>query len=135
MITALISVASAAALIQFVYFCRSAIASVNDVELSAHALGVAGLKFGRVTSADFDRFMELVRLCPEQRSERAGIRAVATYYRLLRGVDRVSKLTFPVVSSRLRREMQSCSHFAAVVLDRRISSSRDLLLQHAANRS
>lgn len=135
MITALIGVASVAALIQFVYYCRSALASVNDVELSAHALGVAGLRVGRVSSGDFDRFLELVRLCPEQRSEKAGIRAIATYYRLLRGVDGASKLLFPALSSWARREQQSCSHFAAVVLDRRISSSRDLLLQHAANRS
>jgi len=135
MITALIGVASAAAVIQFVYYCRSALASVNGVELSAHALGVAGLKGGRLAPGDFQRFLELVRLCPEQRAERAGIRAVAVYYKLLCTVDRASHLLIPAFSAWAKREQQSCSHFAAVVLDRRISSSRELLLQHAADRS
>lgn len=135
MITALISVASVAAFIQFVYYCRSALASVSDVELSAHALGVAGLKSGRPGPGDFERFLELVRLCPEQPAERAGVRAITTYYGLVRALDRASKVLFPVVSAWARREQQSCSYFAAVVLDRRISSSRELLLQHAAHRS
>jgi len=134
MIVALIGVASVAAVIQFVYYCRSALASVESVELSAHALGVAGLKSGRLAAGDFQRFLELVRLCPEQRAETAGIRAVAIYYRLLRVVDRASRLLAPALSAWARHEQQSCSHFAAVVLDRRISSSRDLLLQHAAVR-
>jgi len=135
MITVLIGVASAAALMQFVYYCRSALSSANGVELSAHALGVAGLKSGRLAPGDFERFLELVRLCPEQRTEGAGIRAIAVYYSLLRGLDRASHLLMPAISSWARREQQSCSHFAAVVLDRRISSSRNLLLQHSANRS
>ena len=135
MITALIGVASAAAVIQFVYYCRSALASVNEVELSGHALGVAGLKGGRVAPGDFQRFLELVRLCPEQRAERAGIQAVAIYYKLLRSVDRASHVLIPALSAWAKGEQQSCSHFAAVVLDRRIASSRELLLQHAADRS
>ena len=134
MIVVLIGVALVSAVIQFVYYCRSALASAETVELSAHALGVAGLKSGRLAAGDFQRFLELVRLCPEQRAETAGIRAVALYYRLLRSVDGASRLVAPALSAWARHEQQSCSHFAAVVLDRRISSSRDLLLQHAAIR-
>lgn len=134
MIAALIGVTLFAALIQFVYYCRSALASAKRVELSDHVLGVAGLESGGLASGDFERFFELVRLCPEQRTDRAEIRAVAAYNRLLRVLANVSRELMPAVSSWATQEQQACSHFAAVVLDRRISSSRDLFLQHAINR-
>jgi hypothetical protein len=134
MIAALIGVASVAALIQFVYYCRSALASVQSVELSDHVLRVAGLRNQGLAAGDFQRFFELVQLCPEQRTDKAGIRAVAHYYRLLRTLDTAFRKLMPAVSSWAKREQQNCSHFAAVMLDRRISSSRDLFLQHAINR-
>ena len=134
MIAALIGVASGAALIQFVYYCRSAVASVQSIELSDHVLSVAGIRDQRLAADDFQRFFELVQLCPEQRSEKAGIGAVARYYKLLRILDQAFGKLMPAMSSWARREEQNCSHFAAVMLDRRISSSRDLFLHHATNR-
>jgi hypothetical protein len=134
MIPALITVASLAAALQFVYYCRSALASARSAEPSAHALRVAGLKSGRPNSGDFERLLEMARLCPEQGKDAGEIRRVATYYRLVRLLARLSRQTLPTLFSWARQEQRACSHFAAVVLDRRISSSRVLFLEQEINR-
>jgi len=132
--SALICIASTAAAIQFIFYCRSALSSVRHAEVSGHVLNLAGLETRIPTSADFERFAAFVEVCPEQECEGSQMRAVSVYYRLLgrsAGILRGA----PSVFSWIKREQQACSHFAAVVLDRRISSSRNMLLQHAPNRS
>jgi hypothetical protein len=133
MISALIGVASMAAAIQFVYYCRSALSSVRNAELSGHVLGLAGVD-GRIPGcADFARFSALAQVCPEHDREGSQMRAISTYYELLRALARIRPLV-PSMASWAKREQQACSHFAAVVLDRRISFSRNILLQYAPNR-
>lgn len=134
MIAALIGVALLAAVTQFVYYCRSALASAKGVELSDHVAGIAGLRSAKQASCDFERFFELVQLCPAQRTDASQMRAVAVYYGLLRALERTTRGLTPAVSSWARHEQQGCTYFAAVVLDRRISSSRNLFLQQAINR-
>jgi hypothetical protein len=133
MIAALICVVLLAALAQFVYYCRSALASAGEVELSDHLLEVTGMESGGLVADDFKRFLQLVRLCPEHAPDRTEIRAVETYYRLIHALEHASRRLFPSVSSWAEGERRSCSRFAAVVLDRSISSSRDLFTQHVTN--
>jgi hypothetical protein len=59
---------------------------------------------------------------------------VGTYYNLLAVVNRVSRPLVPALASWTEHERQSCSYFAAVALDRRISYSRDLFTQQIADR-
>ena len=118
---------------QFVYYCRSTLASVRNAEVSGHVLNLAGLETRVLHSDDFPRFAALLQLCPEQDREGSHVRAISIYYALLRVLAGILSLA-PRVSSWIRREQQACAHFAAVVLDRRISSSRNLLLQRAVNR-
>jgi hypothetical protein len=134
MIAALIGTTSVAAAIQFVYYCRAALASTRYAEPSRHVLQVVGLENGKPGSGDFERFVELVGLCPELGKDATQIRSVRLYYRMLRFPALLLRRLLPSVSGWARREQRACSHFAAVVLDRRISSSRSLFLERGIDR-
>jgi hypothetical protein len=135
MIAALICVISVAAFLQFfVSYCRSILASCRKVELSDHVREITGISSRNVGAEDFTRLVQLVRLCPERGEDESELRAVGTYYGLLDVFKRMVRPLFPNVASWAERERQSCSYFAAVALDRRISYSRDLLMQQVADR-
>jgi hypothetical protein len=135
MIAALICVISLAAFLQFfVSYCRSILASSRKVELSDRVREVTGIASENVGADDFDRLLQLVRLCPERADDQAEIRAVGTYYGLLYFVGRLTRPLVPSVAAWVERERRSCSYFAAVALDRRISYSRDLFSQQIADR-
>ncbi|MGB0036987.1 MAG: hypothetical protein WBP79_16075 [Candidatus Acidiferrales bacterium] len=135
MIAALICVISIAAFLQFfVSYCRSVLASSRKVELSARVREVTGIASQNVGAEDFARLLQLVHLCPERGDDQTEIRAVGTYYSLLHFLDRVSRPMIPGLAAWTEQERQSCSYFAAVALDRRISYSRDLFTQQVADR-
>lgn len=135
MIAALICVVSVAAFLQFfVSYCRSILASSRKVELSARVREVTGIASHDVAADDFTRLLQLVRLCPERGDDQTEIRAVGTYYGLLHVLGRVARPLVPGVAAWTEQERQSCSYFAAVALDRRISYSRDLFTQQVADR-
>lgn len=132
MIAALICVVSLAILLQFfASYCRSILASTGKVELSERVREVAGMGRGTVAAGDFDRFLQLVHLCPEHEADQAELRAVGVYYSLLHVLGRVSSVLIPGVAAWAERECQSCSYFAAVALDRRISYNRGLFAEQA----
>jgi hypothetical protein len=135
MIAALIFVISVAALLQFfVLHCRSILAYTRRVELSDRVREVAGIAAANVSAGDFDRIVELVRLCPERGDDRKEIRVVGTYYSLLDVLGRITRSITPKIAAWTENERKSCSYFAAVALDRRISYSRDLFTQQVADR-
>ncbi len=135
MIAALIFVISVAALLQFfVLHCRSILAYTRRVELSDRVREVAGIAAANVAAGDFDRIVELVRLCPERGDDRKEIRVVGTYYSLLDMLGRITRSITPKIAAWTENERKSCSYFAAVALDRRISYSRDLFTQQVADR-
>jgi hypothetical protein len=134
MIAALIFVVSLAALLQFfVLHCRSMLAYSRGIQLSEHIREVAGMTGQDVAAGDFDRLVQLVRLCPERGDDRKQIRVVGLYYLLLNIVERITRHVTPGVTQWVENERRGCSYFAAVALDRRISYSRDLFSQQAAN--
>ncbi|MFZ3215878.1 MAG: hypothetical protein WA192_07455 [Candidatus Acidiferrales bacterium] len=135
MIAALICVASAAIFLQFfVTYCRSILASSRKVPLSDRVREVTGVANREVGADDFNRLLQLVRLCPERGDDQSEIRAVGTYYGLLAVLNRVSRPVAPGVAAWTEQERRSCSYFAAVALDRRISHSRDLFTQQISDR-
>lgn len=135
MIAALIFVISFAALLQFfVLHCRSILAYSRRVELSERVREVTGLAAENVAAGDFERLVQLVRLCPERGDDRKEIRVVGTYYSLLDVLGRITRSIVPSIAAWAESERQSCSYFAAVALDRRISYSRDLFTQQVADR-
>jgi hypothetical protein len=134
MIAALICVVSLAALAQvFVSYCRSVLATARKVDLSDRLLEVADVGGRSLSADDFGRFMELVHLCPEHKANRAGVREILTYYRSLNALNRLFGGMISGLAAWTERERERCSHFAAVVLDRSISTSRNLFSEQAGD--
>lgn len=135
MIAALICVTSLAVFAQFfIWYCRAIVAPSLKVALSDRVREVTGIADHDVAPDDFDRLLQLVRLCPERGDDRSEIRAVGTYYGILAALDKLSGSVAPGLAAWARHERQHCSYFAAVALDRRISYSRDLFTQQIADR-
>jgi hypothetical protein len=135
MIAALICAISIAALLQFfVSYCRSLLASSRKIELSGRVRELTGVAHGGFAPDDFYRLLQLLRLCPESSDDRTEIRAVGTYYGMLNLAGRVVQTAMPHAAAWTESERRNCSYFAAVALDRRISSSRDLFSQQLSDR-
>jgi len=136
MIAALICVISIATFLQFfVSYSRSILASSRKVQLSDRVREVTGIPSREIAADDFEHIVQLVRLCPERGDDQTEIRAVGTYYGLLHILGQICHSIVPSVAAWTEQERQNCSYFAAVALDRRISYSRDLLLQQGGDRS
>jgi hypothetical protein len=134
MMATLIAVVSLAALVQvFVSYCRSVLASATKVDLSVRVVALTGMEGGNPVAGDFERVLQLVRLCPSHDDDRTGVRAIVIYYRLLQFLGRVVGSFHPDVAIWTGHEGTNCSHFAAVVLDRCISSSRSLFAEQAGD--
>jgi hypothetical protein len=95
---------------------------------------VTGITSEKVKADDFARLLQLVQLCPEQKDDQTDIRAVGAYYSVLAVLGRLAHRIAPNLAAWFERERESCSYFAAVALDRRISHSRDLFSQQLADR-
>lgn len=135
MIAALIFVISLAALLQFfILHCRSILAYSRRIELSGHLREVTGLTGQEVAAGDFDRLVQLARLCPDRGDDSKDIRVVTIYYRLLDFLGRATRSLIPSIAEWTDTERRGCSYFAAVALDRRICYSRDLFSQQVAGR-
>ena len=135
MMAALICVVSLAVFLQFfVWYCRSILAPSRKVVLSDRVREVTGIAENEVAADDFHRVLQLVRLCPERGDDSSEIRAVGTYYSLLAGLKRMTRSLAPSLAEWAEQERVSCSYFAAVALDRRISYSRDLFTQQVSDR-
>jgi hypothetical protein len=115
----------------FVHYCRSILASSQRIHLRLDVCEAAGVDPDGLAPGDFERFLELVRVCPEENADDRSICAVCTYYSLVRALGRASRGLVPRVESWAEKEQRNCSHFAAVALDRRISCTRRLLAQRA----
>lgn len=136
MIAALVCLVSFLAFVQLMgAYCRSIIASTRRVELSDRVRQVAGLAGNQVGASDFGRLLQLLHLCPDGGDDHSDIRAVGAYYRVLQTIQRFSNSFIPRISAWAARECESCSYFAAVALDRRISYSRNLFTQQLGSRA
>jgi len=102
------------------------LASAQRVDLSDRVSALAVAENRKVSGEDFDRILQLVRLCPEYDADRAAVRAITVCYRAVHALERLFGRLSPDLTAWATRERANCSHFAAVVLDRSISSSRTL---------
>ncbi len=135
MIAALILVISVAALLQFfVSYCRSVIASSSRKNLSEHAREVTGIENHIVRGDEFERLVQLVRICPEPGDDGRELRAVRSYFGLLSLMRAAFGRLAPDVANWAEREREGCAYFAAVALDHRIAYSRDLMAEQMSNR-
>ena len=129
-IAALIFIISISLLLQFfVSYCRSVIGPNCSEPISEQVWEIAGGANRRLRSDEFNRFVQLVRLCPSRGQDESDIRVVTMYYRLLRILRVLTRSLSPGFARWAESEREKCSHFAAVVLDRRINYSKELLAQ------
>jgi hypothetical protein len=135
MMAIIICVFSIAALLPFVvWYFRAIVASRRNVQLSTRLQELTGITSEKVKADDFARLLQLVQLCPEQEDDQSDIRAVGAYYNALAMLGRMARTVAPDLAAWFERERESCSYFAAVALDRRISHSRELFSQQLADR-
>src|ERR1700683_117327 len=134
MIATLIAVVSLAALAQvFASYCRSVLASAGKVELSSRVMALTGVEGSIPVAGDFDRVLQLVRLCPTHDADRAGVHAIVTYYRLVQYLGRVLGPMYPDVIAWTGQEAMTCSHFASAVPEQFIPPSRSLFAEQAGD--
>jgi hypothetical protein len=134
LIAACIAGASLVALLPlYVSSCRTALAAAVRVPLSDRVTALLGADESELVAADFQRVLQLVRMCPEHGADREGIRAVTVYYRIVALCDGLFGGMAPRLNTWSENERRQCAHFAAVVLDRSISSSRRLFTQQASD--
>jgi len=111
-----------------VAYCRSLIAASAKQPLSREVQDVAGIQ--KVASGeDFRRVVQLLQLCPERPEDRTGLQAVGAYFGMLNFIRSTVARLMPSLRSWTEFERAQCAYFAAVVLERRIAFSRDMLAQ------
>jgi len=133
-IAACIAGASMLALLPlYVSSCRATLTAAERTLLSERVTALLGTDGAELGAGDFDRVLQLVRLCPEHGDDRQGIRAISVYHWAV-GVGTALFGRFsPQVSAWSEVQRRQCAHFAAVVLDRSISSSRRMFTQQAGD--
>jgi hypothetical protein len=112
----------------FVSYCRSLTAASSRHQLSWEVRDVTGIT-GLPTGKDFVRVSQLLQLCPERPDDKTGLEAVGLYYGILNLAERTLGRLIPSVKPWTEQELAGCANFAAVILDRRIAFSREILAQ------
>jgi hypothetical protein len=129
MMAAFIFVFSVAALLQFfISYCRSLIAASVKQPLSPEAQDVTGIS-REASGEDYAKVTQLLRLCPERPEDRNEVRAIGAYFGLLNLLKLTVAHIAPAVEDWTEQERGQCAYFAAVMLDRRIAFSRDMLAE------
>ena len=106
--------------------CRALLAASALIELSAETMRTFSMKEDEASGAAFRRIAALARLCPAS-SEAASLRIVEIYYGLLIATPRISTAFAPRLAKHIHDETRACTHFAAVVLEKRITRARQLV--------
>ena len=106
-------------------YCRAAIWSAYNRELSEEVRSLAGLdKVGNDPNS-CSRLWMLLDLCPRiGAKDSTRLRLVRFYCRILSSLNSLACRLGVRFSGRFQRERMACTHFAAVVLDRRLASAR-----------
>ena len=135
MIAALICVISVAALLQFfISYSRSIIAAYRKSDLSEQVREVVGIEGRQVSSEQFGRLVQLVRLCPQKGADQTDLKVVGVYYWMMGVLRSAARSLAPRITSWAEHERSDCAYFVAVALDRRIAYSRELLAQQMSGR-
>lgn len=125
MIASLVLMFSVGALGQFaVAYCRTLLLAYNKVELSARVREVTGIGQA-VAASDFDRLLQLVRLAPSLADDASEMRTVRVYHGVASLANAILSPLSKSVSQWIQGELESCSHFAAVALDRRLATATE----------
>jgi len=128
MIAALIFVVSILTFLQFfVSYSRSLIAESQTQELSDETREICKITARNPAGDQFQRFLQLIAVCPESGEDSGKVFVVKAYYRLLVLVHAVSRWALPGSSAWIESERSGCAYAVAVVLDRRIAHNRRMM--------
>ena len=135
MIAALIFVVSISTLLQFfVFYSRSLIAESQAQKLSDETREICGIAAKNPAGDQFQRFLQLIALCPDSGADGKNVFVVTLYYRLLALAQAVSRWVAPATSAWIESERSGCAYVVAVALDRRIAHNRQMMAsQSSAN--
>lgn len=100
-------------------YCRALLAASDAVRISDDVREVATLP-SQMGPAEFNRLLLLARMSGAPATDANEMRAVKSYYRVLRFAQRVVTPFSAGTSSWFKSELARCAHFAAISLDRRL---------------
>ncbi len=109
----------------FVAYCRSLLAAAARVTLSGRTAIDFEITHNASSGDDFPRLRALAGICQDLDGER-NLRLVQIYYRLLEIVHSLFEVTAPRIAMRVENERRACTHFAAVILEKRVGRAREL---------
>ncbi len=127
MVALFILVFSVVALLKFaIWQWRAIWLSTANQPLSESLQLTAGIDGATIGAQDFSTLLDLCdRLSPGLRKTSPWLKEVSFYHRVVAKLDRVFGRKFPSISTWANREMQTCSRYAAVVLDQSLSMKMD----------
>jgi hypothetical protein len=131
-VNVLIAVIALVALVQFfLAYCHFLLLSSSRLEVSEEIQQLIQTESGAAPEPgldDFQRLLQLARVCPFPGGNPAQVRAVRAYYFILKAMDPGFRLLVPGIAGWAHRELAQCCHFAAVALDRSVNATRLLLM-------
>jgi hypothetical protein len=119
--TAVLFASVAAASQFFLAYCRSLLRAYSKVALSNYAKQMAGIDGEAPPEDAFPRIMQLLELAPHPRDDRGETFSIRLYYWTLYLPELIGP-RWPAVAYWVTAEREDCAHFAAVALDRRLST-------------
>jgi hypothetical protein len=127
MVALFILVFSVVALLKFaIWQWRAIWMSTARQPLSGSLQLAAEIDGASVGAQDFGTLMDLCdRLSPGLKKTSPWLREVSLYHRVVSKLDRAFGSRLPSLSTWANREMQTCSRYAAVVLDQSLSMNMD----------
>jgi hypothetical protein len=94
----------------------------------------AGIESEGIGAQDFGALLALCdNLSPDLKKKSPWLKEVSVYYRAVSKLEQVFRVKLPSIASWANREMQTCSRYAAVVLDQNLSMSLDRRLAARLN--
>jgi hypothetical protein len=132
---AIILVTALVALVRFaVWYWRALIATVAAQPVSDRLRSLIPLVAGPMRPGDFDLACAFYQLCPAVESNPAvsshmhgRLTTVRVYFRILARLRALGGYILPALSSWADREMGTCSRYAAVLVDQRLSSNLEAI--------
>ncbi len=106
--------------------CRALLEASALIELSQETVGTFCVKEDEASGDDFYRIVALARLCPAGKGA-ASLRLIEIYYGLLISTRRIATASAARFAKHIQDETRACTHFAAVVLEKRIARARQLV--------
>ncbi|HEU5410533.1 MAG TPA: hypothetical protein VFU57_05900 [Candidatus Acidoferrales bacterium] len=123
MFAALICVISLAMMAQFaIFFWRANMLAIAAESVSNNLIAAQSSFAATTASEEFETLATISRICPAIGPDSLKLWPARAYYRAMHLISRCSAI--PQGSSWARQEMAFCARYAAVSMDRRLSSNQ-----------